>query len=83
MEQQLKESCPKSKSVRHRHLPMSHPSHPIWKVIRLAIVAFVLAFLLRNNYQNGFDLEKDGKTIVILLSSILGFDIAKQRMTHE
>ncbi len=57
--------------------------HPIWSVTRLAIVAVVLCVMLAVGYKNGFDFEKDGRTILIVLGSIGAFDVFKSKITKD
>ena len=51
------------------------PKHPIWGVLRMAIVGGVLVLMLRANY-NSWD-SRDILTVIATLSGLGGFDIAK------
>lgn len=56
---------------------MSDPKHPVWKLLRLAIVGGLLLGMLSLNY-NQFD-KRDVVTIFGVLAGLAGFDIAKDR----
>ena len=51
-------------------------AHPIWNLIRLAVVGVVLVMLLKYNY-NGLD-PRDVLTVFLTLSGLSGFDIIKK-----
>jgi RsiW-degrading membrane proteinase PrsW (M82 family) len=57
------------------------PSHPIWKLARLAIVGGLLLGFLALNY-NRLD-SRDTMTIFGTLAGLLGFDALKEKITHE
>jgi hypothetical protein len=56
--------------------------HPIWKIIRLAVVGVIMAVLCSFLYKNGFD-KKDIILIVMTLMGLGGFDVAKMKLTEE
>lgn len=60
-------------------LPAS--SHPIWKIIRLAVVGMILLAMLALGY-NRFD-ERDVITILATLGGLGGFDFAKSAVTKK
>lgn len=51
------------------------PKHPIWGVLRMAIVGGVLVFMLHANYKS-WD-SRDILTVIATLSGLGGFDLAK------
>lgn len=61
---------------------IQHPSHPIWKIIRYAVVATTLIVLCSTMYQNGFD-KKDIVLIASTLASLAGYDHLKGRFTEK
>ena len=56
--------------------------HPIWKIIRLAVVGSVLTICCSWMYKNGFD-KKDIVTIAVSLLTLSGFDQIKAALTKE
>lgn len=56
--------------------------HPLWGTIRFAIVAIVLSLMLVFGYET-FDWQKDGRTIIAVLSGLGGFDLIKNVLTKE
>jgi hypothetical protein len=55
-------------------MKIPHASHPIWKLIRLALVGGILLALLHFNYK-GLD-ARDATTILATLAALGGFDAA-------
>jgi hypothetical protein len=51
-------------------------SHPVWNLIRLAVVGVVLVMLLKFNY-NGLD-PRDVLTVFLTLAGLGGFDVLKK-----
>lgn len=60
---------------------MPDAKHPIWKLLRLAIVGGLLLGFLALNY-NRLD-GRDTMTIFGTLAGLLGFDALKAKLTHE
>ncbi len=60
---------------------IADPSHPIWKIIRYAVVSITLIVLCATLYKNGFD-KKDIVLIASTLVSLAGYDQLKARMTE-
>lgn len=60
---------------------LSHPGHPIWNILRLAVVCVVLCFLLTFNYTNGFEIKKDLGTVLATLGALGGFDMLKHAVS--
>lgn len=60
---------------------ISDPSHPLWKIIRYAVVSVTLIVLCSTMYKNGFD-KKDIVLIATTLASLAGYDQIKSRMTE-
>jgi hypothetical protein len=62
-------------------MKIPHASHPIWKLIRLALVGGILLALLHFNYK-GLD-ARDATTILATLAALGGFDAAKGAATKR
>ena len=60
---------------------ISHPDHPLWKIIRYGVVATTLIVLCSTMYRNGFD-RKDIVLIASTLASLAGYDQLKARFTE-
>ncbi len=63
-------------------MTLPESSHPIWKIIRLAVVGVIMAVLCSFLYKNGFD-KKDIVLIAMTLLGLGGFDVAKMQLTKE
>lgn len=55
--------------------------HPLWKLLRLAVVGAILLAFLAMNY-NRLD-ERDATTILGVLLSLAGFDATKAQLTKS
>lgn len=60
---------------------LENPSHPLWKIIRTAVVGTLLVAFLSLNY-NKMD-ERDITTILGIAAGLLGFDFTKDRITGK
>ncbi len=60
---------------------MPDSKHPLWKIIRLAVVGGLLLGFLALNY-NRLD-SRDTMTIFGTLAGLLGFDALKAKLTSE
>lgn len=60
---------------------LSDSRHPMWNVLRLAIVATAMVMLLTHNYDSGWDPRKDLGTILGTLMALGGFDAVKSSLT--
>jgi RsiW-degrading membrane proteinase PrsW (M82 family) len=60
---------------------MPAANHPLWKIIRLAVVGGLLLGFLALNY-NRLD-NRDTMTIFGTLAGLLGFDALKAKITGE
>lgn len=58
---------------------LENPSHPLWKIIRTAVVGSLLVAFLSLNY-NKMD-ERDITTILGIAAGLLGFDFTKDKIT--
>ena len=58
------------------------PDHPVWKILRLAVVGVVLVVSCSFLYNNGFD-KKDIVTIAMSLLALGGFDQLKAALTQS
>lgn len=58
---------------------LDDPRHPLWKIIRTAVVGTLLVAFLSLNY-NKMD-ERDLTTILGIAAGLLGFDFTKDRIT--
>lgn len=56
--------------------------HPLWKILRIAVVGGLLLLFLHLNYKHGLVPEKDVGTIVSVLLGLIGFDVAKDRIVN-
>ncbi len=56
--------------------------HPVWRIVRYAVVGAVMIGLCATMYKNGFD-AKDIVLITTTLASLAGFDQVKTQMTKE
>lgn len=56
--------------------------HPLWKILRIAVVGGLLLLFLHLNYRHGLVPEKDVGTIVSVLLGLIGFDVAKDRIVN-
>jgi hypothetical protein len=56
--------------------------HPVYKIIRLAVVGTIMTVLCMFLYKNGFD-KKDIVLIAMTLLGLGGFDVAKMQLTKE
>jgi hypothetical protein len=65
-----------------RHVMMNDPRHPVWKIIRIAVVGVLMIAFLHINYKSGLVPEKDIGTILGVLLGLIGFDVAKDKLTH-
>ncbi len=57
------------------------PDHPIWKILRLAVICVTLVFMCSFNYKNGFDVKDIGTIVTVLISTGV-FDQVKRKITH-
>lgn len=60
---------------------LNDPRHPLWKIIRTAVVGSLLLAFLSLNY-NKLD-ERDITTILGIIAGLLGFDFTKDKLTHK
>lgn len=58
---------------------LENPSHPLWKIIRTAVVGSLLVAFLSLNY-NKMD-ERDITTVLGIAAGLLGFDFTKDKIT--
>jgi hypothetical protein len=56
------------------------PSHPFWKILRLAVVGIILVVSCSVLYKNGFD-QKDIIMIAMTLLGLGGYDQVKAMVT--
>lgn len=56
--------------------------HVVWKIVRQMVVCGFLAFMLKYNYTNGWDV-KDLGTLAITLMGLGGFDAVKQAVAPK
>ncbi len=61
---------------------LSEPSHPIWKILRLAVLCIAAIAFLSLNYKHGL-VPKDFGTVVGLLTSVGAFDYIKSILTKK
>lgn len=61
---------------------LENPQHPLWKILRIAVVGGLLLLFLHLNYRHGLVPEKDVGTIVSVLLGLIGFDVAKDRIVN-
>ena len=62
---------------------MNFPSdHPVWKIIRYAVVSLVMIIGCATLYKNGFD-AKDTILILTTIAGLAGFDEVKKQITKE
>jgi hypothetical protein len=59
---------------------LSDPSHPLWKIIRLAVVGTIMIVCCSVLYKNGFS-QTDIMTIAMTLLGLGGFDQLKAMVT--
>lgn len=57
-------------------------SHPLWRIIRYAVVGIVMIVLCSTLYRHGFD-RKDIVLIATTLLSLVGFDGIKTTLTKD
>lgn len=62
---------------------LENPRHPIWKTFRIAVVGTLLIVFLHLNYKHGLVPEKDFGTVLSVLLGLIGFDVAKDRITNK
>lgn len=60
-------------------IPNEH--HPIWRIIRYAVVGLVMTLLCATLYKSGFD-SKDIVLILTTIAGLAGFDKIKTEMTR-
>lgn len=61
---------------------MPNADHPIWTILRYAVVGTVMIVLCSTLYRNGFD-RKDIVLIATTLLGLAGFDQVKTRLTDK
>ncbi len=54
------------------------PTAAIWPIVRLIVTAFVAWFGMSTFYSHGFDPQKDGATIALVLTALGGIDGLKR-----
>jgi hypothetical protein len=59
---------------------LGDPAHPLWKIIRLAVVGGILIACCSTMYRSGFD-TKDIMLIATTLLGLGGFDQFKSMVT--
>lgn len=60
---------------------MNFPAdHPLWKIIRYAVVGIVMTVLCSTLYRSGFD-QKDIVMIATTLLGLAGYDQVKAQIT--
>jgi len=55
---------------------MPDASHPIWTLIRMAVVLIALVTSCIYGYESGWSSTADGRMVILTLMSMLGVDIA-------
>jgi hypothetical protein len=69
-------------TVEGKIMNIPESDHPIWKIIRYAVVGGVMTVLCATLYRNGFD-PKDIVLILTTLSGLAGYDQIKAKITKE
>ena len=59
---------------------LSDPSHPVWALLRIALISTVLLFFL---YLNATKFDKDEVTIILeVILALFGIETVQNRVQH-
>ena len=63
-------------------MSMLAANHPIWRILRLAVVGAIMFVLCATMYRHGFD-QKDVILILTTIGGLAGYDKIKNEVTKE